>query len=86
MSAKTAIAGELSLAGEVRPIRRLPARVRTARNLGFTEFLGPASSAGTAVEAGAEVMPTEGFSAFRNVRGVVKALFSPKASRTVSGA
>ena len=38
---KTAIAGELSLAGEVRPLRRLPGRVKTARNLGFTEFLSP---------------------------------------------
>ena len=77
--AKTAIAGELSLAGEVRPLRRLPARVRTARNLGFTEFLGPANSAGTATEAGAESLPTEGFSAFRNIREVIKALFSQKA-------
>jgi DNA repair protein RadA/Sms len=37
----TAIAGELSLAGEVRPIRRLPGRLKTARNLGFERFLGP---------------------------------------------
>jgi DNA repair protein RadA/Sms len=83
--AKTAIAGELSLAGEVRPLRRLPARVRTARNLGFTEFLGPANSAGTATEAGAESLPTEGFSAFRNIREVIKALFSQKAKYTLPG-
>jgi DNA repair protein RadA/Sms len=79
VSAKTAIAGELSLAGEVRPISRLPARVRTARNLGFTEFLGPTGSAGAAAEAGAEAMPAEGFSAFRNIREAVKAVFSTKA-------
>jgi DNA repair protein RadA/Sms len=36
-----AIAGELSLTGEVRPVRRLPGRVKTAKNLGFTRFLGP---------------------------------------------
>jgi DNA repair protein RadA/Sms len=76
--AKTAIAGELSLAGEVRPLRRLPARVRTARNLGFTEFLGPVSSSGAPSEAEAEALPTKGFSAFRNIREVVKALFSQK--------
>jgi DNA repair protein RadA/Sms len=38
---KTAIAGELSLAGEVRPIRRLSGRIRTSRSLGFETFLGP---------------------------------------------
>ncbi|QQO10527.1 DNA repair protein RadA [Breznakiella homolactica] len=38
---RTAIAGELSLAGEVRPVRRLPGRIKTARNLGFDCFLGP---------------------------------------------
>lgn len=36
------IAGELSLTGELRPVRRLAARIKTARNLGFSDFLGPA--------------------------------------------
>jgi len=35
-----AIAGELSLTGEIRPIRRLNPRVKTAANLGFSSFLG----------------------------------------------
>ncbi|MCL2880444.1 MAG: DNA repair protein RadA, partial [Treponema sp.] len=35
------IAGELSLTGEIRPIRRLAGRIQTAGNLGFTAFLGP---------------------------------------------
>ena len=39
--AQTVICGELSLAGEVRKLRRLPARLRTAKNLGFTKFLCP---------------------------------------------
>jgi DNA repair protein RadA/Sms len=39
----TAITGELSLAGEVRPVRRLPGRLRTAQNLGYNRFLGPLS-------------------------------------------
>ena len=40
------IAGELSLTGEVRPLRRLAGRIKTAGNLGFTGFLGPAPEAG----------------------------------------
>ena len=69
--AKTAIAGELSLAGEVRPLRRLDSRVKAARNLGFTGFLGPEASAG-------ENMPCEAFSGARDIRQAVKALFGNK--------
>jgi DNA repair protein RadA/Sms len=36
-----AIAGELSLTGELRPVIRLPGRIKTAGNLGFTSFLCP---------------------------------------------
>jgi DNA repair protein RadA/Sms len=36
--AKTAIAGELSLAGEVLPVRRLAVREKTAAGLGFSLF------------------------------------------------
>jgi DNA repair protein RadA/Sms len=36
-----AIAGELSLAGEVLPVRRLESRVKAACDLGFDSFLGP---------------------------------------------
>jgi DNA repair protein RadA/Sms len=35
------VAGELSLTGEIRPVRRLAERVKTAANLGFGSFLGP---------------------------------------------
>jgi DNA repair protein RadA/Sms len=41
LPANTALAGELSLAGEVRTVRRLASRVKTAANLGFENFLGP---------------------------------------------
>ncbi|MFP4384451.1 MAG: DNA repair protein RadA [Spirochaetia bacterium] len=37
------VAGELSLAGEIRPISHLRRRVRTAAEMGFSRFLGPAS-------------------------------------------
>ena len=90
----TAIAGELSLAGEVRPIRRLPGRVKTARNLGFQEFIGPLSPAGGGEQtlfgkkdqvdtesgcrnqAAAEVLPSDGFFAFKTIKEAVKYLFS----------
>ena len=72
--AKTAISGELSLAGEVRPVRRLAGRVKTAGNLGFTHFLGPEPPA----EDGLEPVPKGGYSGFRNIQGAVKALFSIK--------
>jgi DNA repair protein RadA/Sms len=42
LPADLAIAGELSLTGEIRPVRRLTGRVKTAVNLGFNSFLGPA--------------------------------------------
>jgi len=41
LPAGLAIAGELSLTGEIRPVRRLAGRVKTAVNLGFNAFLGP---------------------------------------------
>ncbi len=41
LPSKTAIAGELSLAGEVRPVRRNAGRVKTAKNLSFEQFVGP---------------------------------------------
>jgi DNA repair protein RadA/Sms len=43
--AMTAIAGEVSLAGEVRPVRHLKRRVQAARDLGFTTVLAPAGGA-----------------------------------------
>jgi len=67
---KTVIAGELSLAGEVRPLRRLPGRVRTARNLGFTEFLGPVPP--TEDAAPGETLPV----GVRNIKEAIKAVFS----------
>jgi len=43
LPADLVIAGELSLTGEIRPVRRLSSRVKTAANLGFASFLGPVS-------------------------------------------
>ena len=41
LPANLAIAGELSLTGEIRPVRRIDGRIKTAANLGFSSFLGP---------------------------------------------
>lgn len=40
----TALAGEISLAGEIRPVSRLKQRVKTAQNLGFSRILAPEKS------------------------------------------
>ena len=73
---KTVIAGELSLAGEVRLLRRLPGRVKAARNLGFTEFFGPIPS--VEGEAPPELLAAgnEGFTGARNIKEAIKAIFS----------
>jgi DNA repair protein RadA/Sms len=64
LPAGLAIAGELSLTGEVRPVRRLPGRVKTAKNMGFTRFLGPrpegTDRGGPAVEAAGQGGSTGG--------------------------
>jgi DNA repair protein RadA/Sms len=49
LKADTAIAGELSLAGELRPVARLNSRQKTAESLGFKHFVG--GEAGTLREA-----------------------------------
>ena len=41
IDAKTAVIGELSLAGEIRPVPRLTQRVKTAQSMGFTHIVAP---------------------------------------------
>jgi DNA repair protein RadA/Sms len=78
---KTAIAGELSLAGEVRSLRRLPGRVKNAGNLGFSSFLGPApdpQAEGAAAGEGTLQAETaeKGYTGVRDIKSAVKAIFS----------
>ncbi|GHV91303.1 DNA repair protein RadA [Spirochaetia bacterium] len=63
------IAGELSLTGEIRPIRRLAGRVKTARGLGFDRFIGP--------EEGAETARKE-WTAVRDIKSAIKLIFAQK--------
>ena len=39
-----AFIGELSLAGEIRPVKRLKPRIKTAQSMGFTKVFSPAPS------------------------------------------
>jgi DNA repair protein RadA/Sms len=66
----TALAGELSLAGELRPIRRMAARIKAARGLGFEHFLGPADASEA---AGAK---DTGFRSLGDLKSAIKALFA----------
>jgi len=59
-----AIAGELSLTGEIRPVRRLSNRVKTAASLGFNSFLGPASET-----------PETGLRPATNIKSVIKLIY-----------
>ena len=43
----TVVTGELSLAGEIRPVYRLRQRIKTAGELGFTKVLAPESENGS---------------------------------------
>jgi len=60
----TALIGELSLAGEVRPVGRLKARVKASLGLGFTTVIAPEA------ESGAK--------AVRDIREMVALLFGAK--------
>ncbi|MDR0598362.1 MAG: DNA repair protein RadA [Treponema sp.] len=70
----TAVAGELSLAGELRPIRRMAARIKAARSLGFEHFLGPADASDQAASKPGARDP--GFRATGDLKSAITALFS----------
>ncbi|MDR1325503.1 MAG: DNA repair protein RadA [Treponema sp.] len=63
--ARVAIAGELSLTGEVRPVQRIAGRIKASTNLGFDTFLGPQSESLD--------MPDK---AVGDIKAAIKALFS----------
>ena len=58
---KSVVIGELSLAGEVRPVTKQKQRVKAARDLGFEKITAPEKDAGAVV--------TE------NARDLIKVLF-----------
>ena len=82
LPARTAVAGELSLAGEVRPIRRLSARIKTAKGLGFDGFIGPRSDSmdRAGIEGGRPT--TEKWTGVSNLKGGIAALFGADKKNT----
>ena len=64
LPADLAIAGEFSLTGEIRPVRRLGSRVKTAANLGFSSFLGPAGD-----------QPMQGLQTAKDIKSVIKLIY-----------
>ncbi len=46
LPAKTAITGELSLAGEIRPVNRLKQRIKSSKTMGFEQFYSPEKEEG----------------------------------------
>jgi len=73
LPANLAIAGELSLTGEIRPVRRLAGRVKTAINLGFSSFLGP-PAAESPTSAG-EPQSISGLQAATNIKTAIKLIY-----------
>jgi len=73
LPADLVIAGELSLTGEIRPVRRLAGRVKTAANLGFSSFLGPS----------AETQPAPELRAAGDIKTAVKLIFGNSKSENV---
>ena len=71
LPANLAIAGELSLTGEIRPVRRLAGRVKTAINLGFNSFLGPATGEGSS----GETQSISGLQAAADIKTAIKLIY-----------
>jgi DNA repair protein RadA/Sms len=67
---RSAIAGELTLAGELRPVRRLAGRIKAARSLGFETFVGPLAEGPDAVRE-----QTEKGTAVKDIKEAIVALF-----------
>ncbi len=69
---RTAVIGEVSLTGEVRPVPGLEKRARACRELGFERLIGPGG-----VEA--EVPDDSSFTGVQLVKEAVRAVFGPAA-------
>jgi DNA repair protein RadA/Sms len=67
----TTIAGEVSLAGEIRPIAHLKRRIKTAEEMGFSNFIGPAS-----LREGDE--PAESWKKVSSIRESIRAVFGAR--------
>jgi DNA repair protein RadA/Sms len=66
-----AIAGELSLTGELRPVNRLAGRIKTSRSLGFDTFLGPPGE----TPPKQDEPPETGFKPAKNIKSAIKEIY-----------
>jgi len=71
----TAVAGEVSLAGEIRPIPFLKRRIRAASEMGFANFIGPQG-----LRHGDE--PVDGFMRVSTVERGIEAAFGSRAAKS----
>jgi DNA repair protein RadA/Sms len=70
---RLAVTGEVSLAGEVRPVSGIEKRLRACQEMGFSPLIGPlARMEGAAAKRQA---PLEGLAAVSHVRDAVKLAF-----------
>jgi len=63
------LAGEVSLAGEVRPVRRMAGRARAAKAMGLGRVIGPPETRETGAEA------ADGWTHVGSIGAAIKALF-----------
>ncbi len=77
LPSRLAVAGELSLAGELRPVRRLASRVKAARALGFERFVGPRNESIVRNDAGDRDGP-ETWTAAADLRSSIRIIFGDK--------
>ena len=76
--ANTAIAGELSLTGELRPVNRLSSRIKTALNLGFNSFLCPS------LENEQEISEPATIKSSRDIKYAIKNIYGQAVSNTLA--
>lgn len=67
---ETAVAGEISLAGEIRPTAHMERRLKTAVEMGFKKFIGPIP-----VETTHHVSPPGIYKGVRNISESIKSIF-----------
>ena len=72
LPANTAFFGELSLAGELRPVRQMRRRAKAATALGFVRIVGPSGDA--ASEGSSQTDPAP-WTRAGDIKGVLKAIF-----------
>lgn len=68
---ETAVAGEISLAGEIRPTAHMDRRIKTAVEMGFNKFIGPIR-----VETTRNVSPHGIYTGSKNISDSIKLIFS----------